>query len=1303
MEVAVPKMKYRMELAAKIGDKPEGLATKGRYSLQRAFSAYPSSCSARWFGYLLATLFLATLLASTVEARAFLERGALVEAADGISAARYPDADTVRVNDLTRVTYAADGTSETWSDTALKIITEKGKRETRTISLGFNISYGTNYFTRVEIIKPDGRVVEVDMAAQSRVVADPSQMSANIYNPNLKVAKLSVPGLEIGDVLRYTTRRVTSKTPVPGTWGAYQVFEGPAPIVKATYQVTAPDERPLARILMKDEVPGTVTFEQQRDEARGETTYIWRVQDVPRMFKEPNMPAAHTVVQRLLISTIEKWEELSRWYWNLCLPRMEAVSPAMISKVNDLAEGLTTMEQIHAIFRFVSQDIRYMGITTEEEAPGYEPHDVCITFENRYGVCRDKAALLVAMLRLADIEAFPVIIMVGPKKDEEVPQPFFNHAVTAALDDKGNYVLMDATAENTKDIFPAYLQNMSYLIARPDGETLLTSPLIPAEENLTRIAAEGTLDKGGQLQASASIRFEGINDTVYRSHLARLKPEERHRFFEGNLRKSMPSAKLERLEILPAELRDTTAPLVADLAYTASGLLVGSGTHAMLNLPRLGDVIGYANFLLGQTGLEERKYPLLTRATAGIEETLALKLPAELGHARLPDTKPVESGTLAWNRSLALADGLLKATNIFHLQAVEFSPEQYLDLKHDRKEIEYHARKRLIFDHPETEDSAKPDVRILERTIDIELDDPGHWRETRRTRMEILTYAGKKKYSEIKIGHNPAWHQVELTRAEVTLPDGTLKTIRPEEINIMDAGWSASAPRYPAEKILVASLPGVEIGSVLDYEIVSTVNGKPFFSTLQLFNGHDPIDLKTVRLTAPADISLQIRNEGVNEMRTETNGLITMVWSAEHQSSIPVEEDLPARWTFNPYIALSTTDWQTYGDSVHRHLLAATQKQPETLRLAKQITQSVVRPGKEQAVALRDWVALNLLSAGPNFTRLPFSAITPADRTLADRYGNNADRMVVLYTLLRAVGFKPSFVLSGQHSLVPEELDPRIEIPDRRLFNAVLVKLDIDGETLYFDGASHYAHPGATLFNRRRQLDLATGECSTIALDEDLADFSHTALHLAIDVEGRLELTQESLMQGTAFENFHQYYAEITPENRRRHHLEIVAGVSQSARATSELITDYKTYPGRLRFSVEAERYGVVDGDYLYFTLPDGFSDLIRYRSSQRTLPLVWSRYVNRQMRFTVQLPPGYTPLIMPRSFFWTAPANAGSVQVHAAFSKTYHQIEIEMRARLGPALIPAGEFPAIIEAGRRLAHPGMRTILLKKERGRSI
>ena len=157
----------------------------------------------------------------------------------------------------------------------------------------------------------------------------------------------------------------------------------------------------------------------------------------------------------------------------------------MKAKVAELTKGLATDdERIRAIFKFVSQEVRYMGITTETDAPGYEPHDVNTTFENRYGVCRDKAALLVSMLSAAGIPSYPVLINFGDKLDPEVPSCGFNHAITAARTADGKYVLMDSTDESTADLLPQYLQDKSYIVATPEGETLLTSPVAAASENM---------------------------------------------------------------------------------------------------------------------------------------------------------------------------------------------------------------------------------------------------------------------------------------------------------------------------------------------------------------------------------------------------------------------------------------------------------------------------------------------------------------------------------------------------------------------------------------------------------------------------------------------------------------------------------------------------------------------------------------------------------------------------------------------------------------------------------------------------
>src|SRR5258708_13070061 len=186
----------------------------------------------------------------------------------------------------------------------------------------------------------------------------------------------------------------------------------------------------------------------------------------------------------------------------------------MKQKVEALTAGAKTdMEKIKAVFYHVAQKIRYMGLTPEKDRPGFEPHDVKLTFNNKYGVCRDKAALLVSMLQTAGFKAYPVLVNVGTKRDQDVPEPAFNHAIVGVELKKGEHVLMDLTAENTKDLLPSYECDQSYLICCPDGDILRTSLIHPSEENMIRIKTIPSLTVARTLEARSQLYFQGITHT----------------------------------------------------------------------------------------------------------------------------------------------------------------------------------------------------------------------------------------------------------------------------------------------------------------------------------------------------------------------------------------------------------------------------------------------------------------------------------------------------------------------------------------------------------------------------------------------------------------------------------------------------------------------------------------------------------------------------------------------------------------------------------------------------------------------
>ena len=367
-----------------------------------------------------------------------------------------PEAAIILEDDREEVIVNPDGTSTTVDKCVYRIVNHYGVQKMRELNLHYNSDYGSLQVTHLALVKPDGRRLVLDHAGLSTIATESSQLSSSIFDPAQKILSVSVPGLEAGDILEVTTLEKQTKSRLPGHWSDIAVLQADFPINRYEYIVNMPSALPLAGICVKDEVPGTLTRSTVRKNDR--IIYTFTAENVPQAIPEPAMPPMYTCTQRVLVSTVKSWEDISRWYDRLCTPHLEKVNDAMRQKTAELIAGKKNeAEKIMALFQFVSQQIRYTGVTDEESAPGYEPHDVDRTFNQRHGVCRDKAALLTAMLRLAGFKAFPTLFMAGSPKDSEVANIYFNHAIVAVETAAGQYQLMDPTDESTTELFPAYL------------------------------------------------------------------------------------------------------------------------------------------------------------------------------------------------------------------------------------------------------------------------------------------------------------------------------------------------------------------------------------------------------------------------------------------------------------------------------------------------------------------------------------------------------------------------------------------------------------------------------------------------------------------------------------------------------------------------------------------------------------------------------------------------------------------------------------------------------------------------------
>jgi transglutaminase-like putative cysteine protease len=1240
----------------------------------------------------------------------FLDPKQILQDGADITLAKYPDSDDATVEKKMLRIYRADGTGECQDETVTKVLTEKGKRNNRTVSLSFMLPYFTVEVAKLEVIRPNGEIIPVDVTANSKETIDDSQMSMNIYDPNSKILRVNIPKLEIGDMIHSVTRLTVQRAIIPGEYAEVNLFEGPGYIRHMSYDVRAPADKPLLKLVLRDEIKDTVKYTVDKSDPNI-TVHHWEVNDVPRMFDEPSMPPYENVLQRLLVSTTPDWQFVSKWYWNLSKPHLEAISPEMKQQVAELTSGAKTdQDKIHAIFNQVAKKVRYMGLTPEKDRPGFEPHDVSLTFGKKYGVCRDKAALLVSMLRAAGLNAYPVLINVGSKMDPDAPTSFFNHAIVTVDLGQRDYLIMDPTDENTKDLLPSMDRDQSFLVCRPEGETIKLSPINPPEENMMTIKTTGTLNDAGFLEAKSELSFEGVNDNSYREAFAHMKPDDEIRFFERNLKRIMPGARLKSLTLTPQDMLDVSSTIHAVIEFTAEGLTASGSGKSMVSMPWVGKGMCIVNFILGGTGLEKRKYPLQTYVTCGLKEEISIKTTAGFtGAVSMPTCSPLDDQSMSYNEHFDFKGGELTGVRQLKLKTVEFSPSEYLKLKEALKLLEYDERKNPVLastlrENNSTDaltDSPAPavesDARVLDSHKEIQIKDAHTMVLKAKYSKAILNYAGKKREAEVKIDFNPACQDVKILHATVTSKDGQKQEIASDEMNVMDAGWNASAKRYTGGKILVANLPSVDIGSTIEVEYQVTTKHKPFLSGWEQFQLPDELEQKTVILTAPGDLKVQRLISGpdgiVREQKSDANNEQDFQWHTDKVKALPAEGQLPPEWTYLAGVSYFAGDAQAYWKELNQTLLDRAGMSAN----AAQVAHKVAGEGKSKAAqvqAVRNFLAMSIRSAGPSFTELPLSELSDADTTLKDGYGHAADRAILCYAMLKSLGFEPSFVLASGLPPISEITNLTSRFPLPQSFQSPLVRVAVDGQTYYLNDTDQYARLGTTVHDGRLSVVLASQTFETVRAAKDCEDKTETVYTLSLNDAGKTQVGISRHYFGTEYNMKKRFFSELPPEERRRYFQEIVSGVSQGAQPMGDLTTQFDTYPGTEQFSVQVDNYAVVDGKYLYFDLPFTPS-LLPVGSDHRVLPLFISGHNESTVRTEIQLPPNYKQVVIaPGGTELKAPDGGGVAKTVAKNEAGKFVLTHDFETY--PAIIDPKDYAQLLKIESALGQKASRVFLLQ-------
>jgi len=311
------------------------------------------------------------------------------------------------------------------------------------------------------------------------------------------------------------------------------------PTIKKVYRVSFPMEMPMQYEFYQGEAQSSIHFKD------GKKIYQFAKANMRPFKREPNMVDLFDAAPKLMMSSTPTWYEKSEWFYNVneSYGSFNAYEPAQ-KKVNELIRGKKSqMEKIAALTHWVADNMRYSGISMGE-GEGFTLHNTKMNFDDRCGVCKDKAALLIAMLRMAGMDAYPAMTMAG-SRIEAIPADHFNHSVAVVKLDNGTYMPLDPTwVPFTRELWSSAEQQQHYLPGIPEKSDLLLTPLSPPENHYLKLNVKSSIDVSGTLKGTVTVEAEGQTDRSVRNPFTIGFAADWRKAMESELMNISPNAKL---------------------------------------------------------------------------------------------------------------------------------------------------------------------------------------------------------------------------------------------------------------------------------------------------------------------------------------------------------------------------------------------------------------------------------------------------------------------------------------------------------------------------------------------------------------------------------------------------------------------------------------------------------------------------------------------------------------------------------------------------------------------------------------
>jgi hypothetical protein len=361
-------------------------------------------------------------------------------------------------------------------------------------------------------------------------------------------ATQQIEGLQLGDILDASWTH-SGRDPVAGN-RSYDMEGLAFPGVAGRYRarLSWPTGTPI-------KYKTTEGFGEPKQSQDGDWTYLTLDLPAAQAPKAPvGAPARFRRLGSLETSSFESWNEISR----IMAPLYDRA--AVIARDSDLRAEIDAIaaktqdpkERAFAALRLVEDKTRYFFIGIGDG--GYVPAQADQTWQRKFGDCKGKTALLLAILKELKVDAEPALVSLGggDGMNERLPSlAAFNHVIVRATIGGKTYWL-DGTRTGDRSGLdahrpPPHRWALPIRTGGSDLEQIVVPPLDePFLEATTRFDASKGLDTPAAMQMVS--RFRGDAANGLRQMVATAPRADLERNFRQQLSGSMSWVEVDKIE-----------------------------------------------------------------------------------------------------------------------------------------------------------------------------------------------------------------------------------------------------------------------------------------------------------------------------------------------------------------------------------------------------------------------------------------------------------------------------------------------------------------------------------------------------------------------------------------------------------------------------------------------------------------------------------------------------------------------------------------------------------------------------------